>query len=344
MLKCKKEGINMSFSLFVSKAAAFLMALFITMIPYNGEKLPVLQTEEADCQLNMALISDIHLEANGIFRTGFLKCGLKNMSKAKSPIDAIVINGDLTNYGDEESLATYYDIIKNYAPKNSTVVTVAGNHDIGHVGDRDITDITREEALANIIKYHNEYYGDNSESNYYSLMVNGYKIIVLGDEVVDGGHWDAVSMTQAQLDFLDKELSEGTSNGLPVFVCCHWPFYDVNGSEMIYDGSNIQPEDFEYQIKSIMEKYKNVFYISGHIHGGVRCTEVGEKYDMPMAEKVNGVTYLSLPTFGIVNWYGLTWSGTGAQLEVYKDKVLFRPVNYLTDNWYENSEYTFYLD
>ena len=92
-----------------------------------------------------------------------------------------------------------------------------------------------------------------------------------------------------------------------------------------------------------MEKYKNVFYISGHIHGGIRATAAAEMYDIPMAEQVNGVTYLSLPTFGIVNWYGITWSGTGAQLEVYKDKVIFRPVNYLTQNFYKNTEYTFNL-
>ncbi len=64
---------------------------------------------------------------------------------------------------------------------------------------------------------------------------------------------------------------------------------------------------------------------------------------MPLAEQVNGVTYISLPTYGIINQYGITWSGLGAQMEVYDSKVILRPINYLTGNWYVNSEYTFEL-
>lgn len=328
---------------FINKAIAFLMALFMTMVPYNGIKAPVLKTEEENCRLNMSMISDTHIEKNEILRKAFLKTGLRNMGRAKVQVDAILVDGDLTNYADEDSLAIYYDIISKYAPSTAKVITVAGNHDIGHAGDRDVTDITREEALANVIKYHNSYYGDNTTANYYAMDINGYRFIILGDEVVDGGHWDAVSMTDEQLQFLDDQLAEGTKEGKPVFVCCHWPFDGVNGEDTIWDGSGTEPHEDPYRMLSILEKYKNVFYISGHMHGGVRCTKVADKYNMPMAEKVNGVTYLNLPTFGIVNWYGITWSGTGAQLEVYDGKVIFRPVNYLTCNWYANSEYSFDL-
>ncbi len=328
---------------FINKAIAFLMALFMTMVPYNGIKAPVLKTEEENCRLNVSMISDTHIEKNEILRKAFLKTGLRNMGRAKVQVDAILIDGDLTNYADEDSLAIYYDIISKYAPSTAKVITVAGNHDIGHAGDRDVTDITREEALANVIKYHNSYYGDNTTANYYAMDINGYRFIILGDEVVDGGHWDAVSMTDEQLQFLDDQLAEGTKEGKPVFVCCHWPFDGVNGEDTIWDGSGTEPHEDPYRMLSILEKYKNVFYISGHMHGGVRCTKVADKYNMPMAEKVNGVTYLNLPTFGIVNWYGITWSGTGAQLEVYDGKVIFRPVNYLTCNWYANSEYSFDL-
>lgn len=328
---------------FINKAIAFLMALFMTMVPYNGIKAPVLKTEEENCRLNMSMISDTHIEKNEILRKAFLKTGLRNMGRAKVQVDAILVDGDLTNYADEDSLAIYYDIISKYAPSTAKVITVAGNHDIGHAGDRGVTDITREEALANVIKYHNSYYGDNTTANYYAMDINGYRFIILGDEVVDGGHWDAVSMTDEQLQFLDDQLAEGTKEGKPVFVCCHWPFDGVNGEDTIWDGSGTEPHEDPYRMLSILEKYKNVFYISGHMHGGVRCTKVADKYNMPMAEKVNGVTYLNLPTFGIVNWYGITWSGTGAQLEVYDGKVIFRPVNYLTCNWYANSEYSFDL-
>lgn len=251
----------------------------------------------------------------------------------------MVVAGDITNYADEPSLAYYYELITEYSPV--PVITAAGNHDIGHVGDRDVTDITREEALANVIKYSNEYLGTNHTTNYYSMDVDGYKFIVLGDEVINGGHWDAMDMTPEQIAFLDSELEVATKEGKPAFVVCHWPVDDINGETFIYPDSGIDLAIND--IKTVMEKYENVFYISGHMHGGIRCTWAGEKYGMPLVEQVNGVTYVSLPTYGIVNMYGLLQAGTGMQMEVYEDEVIFRPRNFITNQWFTNSAYTIEL-
>ena len=258
------------------------------------------------------------------------------MKYAKNDIDVMVVDGDITNYADEPSLAYYYELINEYSPV--PVITVAGNHDIGHAGDRDVTDISREEAMANFIRYSNEYYGTDHEHNYYSRDVEGFKFIILGDEVIDGGHWDGMDISDEQMAFFDKELSEGTKDGKPVFVCCHWPVDGINGQEIIYPDSGIDLAVND--IKTVMEKYENVIYISGHMHGGIRCTWAGEKYDMPIVEQVNGVTYVSLPTFGIVNMYGLLQAGTGMQMEVYEDEIIFRPRNFVTNQWFTNSVYT----
>lgn len=330
----------MTFEVFVSKAVAFLMSIFLTLIPYAGVECPVMETKEDNCRINLELISDTHVEENEEFRFAFLKTALKRISCSKSNVDALIVTGDITNYGDEPALARYYDTIREYSP--CQVITVSGNHDIGHAGDRDVTDITREQARDNFIRYRNEYLGTDYTVNYYSTDINGCKFIILGDEVIDGGNWDAISMSDEQLAFLDSELALGTQEGKPVFVLNHWPISDINGEEMIWDGSGISPDD--YPVRSILEKYKNVFYISGHMHAGIKSTLVEEKYGLSSAEKVDGVTYINLPTFGIVNMYGLTHSGTGAQLEVYDDKVIFRPLNYLTGNWYTNSAHTFELD
>ena len=329
----------MAFEAFMTKAVAFLTSLFLTLIPYAGIALPGLDVSDENCLVNIEMISDTHLEANGIFRQSFMKSGFSTMKRSKAPIDAVLVNGDITNYGDEETLKQYFELISEYSP--APVISVAGNHDIGHVGDRGVTDISREEALANFIRYRNEYLGTDYDVNYYSTDINGYKFIVLGDEVIDGGHWDAISMTDEQLEFLDSELAEGTAEGKPVFVCCHWPLDHINGEDMIWDGSGIGED--EYPVKEILEKHDNVFYISGHMHAGIKSHLAEEKTGLSSAEQVNGVTYITLPTYGIVNWFGLTHSGTGGQLEVYADKVVFRPVNYITGNWYVNSAYTFEL-
>lgn len=322
-----------------SNFLAFLLSFIVTAVPYAGIKAPVIKTLKEDCLLNMEMISDTHIEEKELFRQAFLRRGLKNISRAKSPVDVLVVDGDITNYADEPSLAKYYDIINEHS--SVPVITVAGNHDIGHAGDRDKTTISREEAMENFIRYRNEYTGRNDKVNYYSTEVNGFKFIILGDEVIDGGHWDAISMTQEQLDFLDRELAAGTKSGKPVFVFSHWPMDGINGEDTIWDGSSIDLD--EYDIKSILEKYNNVFYISGHMHAGIKAKAVEKMYGLTNAEQVNGVTYINLPTFGIINMFGTPWSGTGAQLEVYENEVVFRPRNFITNKWFVNAEYHFDL-
>ena len=227
--------------------------------------------------------------------------------------------------------------------KHSTVsvITAAGNHDIGHVGDRDVTDITREEAKANFLRYNNAFMGIDAQENYFTYEVNGYTFIVLGDEVIDGGAWDGMSMSDAQLAFLDAELAAATADGSPVFVLCHWPVDDTNGQETVYPDGEIDLA--KQDIKTIMEKYENVFFISGHIHGGIKSEEAADFVDFSNVEQLNGVTYVSLPTIGIVNSFGYPWSGTGYQMEVYADKIIFRPRNFITNKWFTNAAYTIEL-
>ena len=316
----------------------FLMAMILTLTPNTQSNLfGTIDNVKKDCNATVELISDIHIEAKGLLRTSMLELGLTNLGRTKVSIDGVVVCGDLTNYADEPSIAKYFEIIKEKSP--APVISVAGNHDIGHAGDRDVTDISREEAKANFIKYYNEYSGSNITTTYYSTEINGYKFIVLGDDVIDGGHFDAVDISPEQLAFLDRELATGTAGGKPVFVCCHWPVDGTNGQETIWPGCGIDLE--KNDIKTIMEKYENVFYISGHMHSGIKSREFEEQYGFSNAEVLNGVTYLSIPSYGLVNSFGLPQCGTGAQLEIYDDEVVFRPRNFVLNKWYENSEYHF---
>lgn len=321
------------FQSIMSNFGTFLMAIILTVIPYAGLELPVIDNKEDDCLMTVELLSDPHVEEMELFRQFFLTSGLTNLKFAKADVSAVVVAGDITNYADEPSLAKYYDIIGKYSPV--PVITAAGNHDIGHVGDRDVTDISREEAKANFIRYNNKYMGTANENTWYTTEVNGYKFIVLGDDVINGGHWDAMDISKEQMAFLDRELA--SANGEPVFVICHWPVDGKNGQEIIYPNS---PIDLSVNdIKSVMEKYENVFYISGHIHGGIKSTAAAELAGFSNVEQENGVTYVSLPTYGIVNSFGYPWSATGMQMEVYENKVIFRPRNFVTNQWFTNAVY-----
>ena len=325
------------FTSIMTNFTTFIMAIILTITPYAGFELPVIDNKEDDCLLTVEMLSDTHVVANEVIKQSLLISGLTNLRFAKADVDAVLIDGDITNYADEMSLSRYYDILRKYSPV--PVITAAGNHDIGHAGDRDVTDISREQAKANFIKYNNEYMGTENTENYYATEINGYKFIVLGDDVIDGGHWDAMDISAEQMAFLDRELA--AADGAPVFVCCHWAVDGTNGQDIIYpdSGINLTKND----IKSVMEKYENVFYISGHIHGGIKSTAAAEFTDMANVEQINGVTYVSLPTYGIVNSFGYPWSGTGIQMEVYEDQVIFRPRNFITNQWFTNAIYTIEL-
>ena len=325
------------FQSIISNFPAFIMAIILTVFPYAGIELPVIDTAKEDSLLTVELISDVHIEEQELFRQMFMIVGFSNIKRAKCDVDAVLVAGDITNYADEPSLAKYYEILEKYS--TVPVITAAGNHDIGHVGDRDVTDITREEAKANFIRYNNKYMGTSHENNYYATEINGYKFIVLGDEVVDGGHWDGMDITDEQMAFLDRELA--SADGKPVFVCCHWPVDGMNGQEIVYPDGGIELD--KNNIKSVMEKYQNVFYISGHSHGGIQSTAASEVTDFANVEQVNGVTYVSLPTYGIVNSFGYPFWGTGMQMEVYENEVIFRPRNFITNAWFTNAVYTIEL-
>ena len=301
----------------------FLMSILLTIIPTAGLEAPVLRTEQADCLLNMELLSDLHFAENEWVRPAFLKRGLKNLNKSQSAIDGVLICGDITDKGDTASVDRFFRLYEQYSPVQNLILAT-GNHDIGYVEDRG-HDAVRDYLISS----YNQYAGTSFDKIYYSLEINGYKFIVLSDE---GETWDSLTLSQVQLDFLDTELADGTKDGKPVFVCCHWPVDGTNGENVVWDHSGLYLD--EWDVKSICEKYKNVFWISGHIHSGIKSTLVGEKYGLKSAEQINGVTYINLPTFGVVNLYGLPWSGTGAQLEVYENEVVFRPRNLLTNTWY----------
>ncbi len=316
----------------------FLLAIMLTAVPYKGVEPRVIDTAEKDCQLTVELISDTHLQKNNPFGKLLLTNGIKNLQKAKTKIDAVLVCGDVTDKVDEDTLIKYYDIIKKHSP--APVITVAGNHDLRH---NQRSKITPEKALEIFMKHANNYYGTDYKEPYYSVDVNGYKFIILSDEVISDDSENEVMLSEEQMNFLDKELAAATADGSPAFVCCHWPVDGMNGQKLIFpEGAGSIKLELN-DIKSIMEKYKNVFYISGHIHSGIKSSAAVNVSHFSNVEQENGVTYISLPTYGSVNFFGYTASGTGMQLEVYENKVIIRPRSFITNGWFTNAVHTIEL-
>lgn len=302
----------------MTQIISFLLALIMTFVPFVGRE----AKEPDEALLNVSIISDTHLDARYPLGKWNLQTGLRDMNNFDN--DAVVVVGDLTNYGDEASVKYFYDIMKDTCDAEQWVVA-AGNHEIGHPEE-----FTNEEARQNFIKYHNEYTGQGIENAYYSVDVDGYTFIVLVDQSED--NWDSCDIYEDQVAFLDAELARGTAEGKPVFVICHVPVEGANGQDIIYEDGGL--DEYSDVVKSTLEKYENVFFISGHVHTGINGYLSKELFDVSCVETENGVTYVNLPTYGIVNRYGIPWNGMGFQMEVYEEEVIFRARKFNTSRWY----------
>lgn len=311
----------------ITKLIGFMISLVCTIVPFVNYE----AKNSEDILLNVALIADTHIDERLPLGKAMLASGLSDMERNATKNDAVVVAGDLTNYGDEASVKAFYDVMKKYC-KTGKWVVAPGNHDIGHVED-----FTHAQARQWLIDYYNEYTDSETDKIYYSTQVKGYTFIVLCDESED--NWDSCDIYDEQIAFLDAELAKATENGKPAFVVCHWPLEGTNGQDIIYEDSGLDGE-YSLKVQQTLEKYDNVFLISGHMHAGINGTLVKELFGFSCVETINGVNYINLPTYDLVNRYGIPWNGMGMQMEVYEDEVIFRARRFLVSRWYAFHEFT----
>ena len=209
-------------------------------------------------------------------------------------------------------------------------IMVLGNHDTWG-GDR-TGDYTKE----NFIKYSKEATGREIDNVYFTAEINGYPVIVLGSQSDHTGP----TFYQDQLDWFAEEMEKASEKGLPIFVFCHQPFNGTHGLpynwELEKDADPTEGGIGEHSdyILNICNQYKNVIFISGHVHAGLSNTEDGTNYSS--VEKVGNVTSVNLPSYEYfdVLRHGHMVNGTGFVFEVYEGEILLRARNFATGTWY----------
>ncbi|MBR5246608.1 MAG: metallophosphoesterase [Clostridia bacterium] len=300
------------------------------------EELVIFEEMYDNCLLNATIVSDIHIDVDWAIGEWVWANGLNDLERSKDTIDALIVSGDLTNYGDGPSIESFFNIMAESDCAENWVIAT-GNHDVGHVDD-----VTQEEARQRFVNLYNNLNpsGKKIEKAYYKTDVNNYRFVVLCDDGDDT--WDTPDMSPEQLKFLDASLAEAADRNLPMFVICHVPCNGVNGLDTIWPDNGLNENSDA--VKTIMEKYENVFFISGHVHTGINVPLVENVFGFSSVEQHNGVTYVNLPTYMIVNRYGVPWGGMGYQMEVYGDEIIFRARNFFTATWYPVYDHSVELD
>lgn len=278
------------------------IAVMFGMVAPPSTAEPIEFKDSENVKMSAVFFSDTHVRDTG-FSEYFLQNGFKDIENSEEAFDAFVLVGDVSEFGDKVSYDIAWNTIENYCPVQ-TVMLVTGNHDIRLDYDGQ-TEMFREKQ--------SEYLGTEIEKPYYSYDVNGYTFIVLGS---DEWQFEKMTLSAEQLSFVDSELARATENGKPAFVVCHEPLENTHGLPEVWKNGGIGEQSDE--LFAVLTKYKNVFYLNGHLHDGVY------ERSLEVLNEENGVYSVNLPAFGKANDYGeILQSGLGTYMEVYENEVVF---------------------
>ncbi|TDF91842.1 metallophosphoesterase family protein [Paenibacillus piri] len=208
------------------------------------------------------LLSDLHISVYDPNTIKHMKEALEDIKAFDSPIDAIVLTGDLTDYGGSEGYAELQKLLSAY--KLPPLYANMGNHDYYDIWidkkgafNKDTvpngkTDWQARERFQTFF---------NQQKPYSAASFNGYPLIMLSQEAyvqekpeVGEGAW----YSDEQMDWFKQQLA--IYNGKPMFIMTHQPLPEIGK-----DGGTHQLIRAK-QFRELLKFYKNVFVFCGHRH------------------------------------------------------------------------------
>ena len=299
------------------------LCLGFGLISGPSTETPIEFQNSEECRMSFVALADTHVRDTKI-NNFYLESGLQDMANAKDEFDALVIAGDLSEFGDSYSYDVLWEKLEASSFADKPILLATGNHDI-RLNYKGQTEMIMDKA--------GEYLDIVIEKPYYSYDVEGYTFVVLGS---DEWQLEKAVISDEQIAFLDKELARGTENGKPVFVICHQSLSDTHGLPEVWENGDLGEDSAA--VLEVLTRYENVFYINGHLHDGVY------ENSLEVFDEEKGVYSINLPAYGRENDYGaFLQSGLGAYVEVYDDSVVFTARDFRAGENLEGMTYTFEL-
>lgn len=290
------------------KIFAAFVAIFISLGWLTGPSTEntIKFKDSANVNLSFAAVSDIHVLGESVTEFRFENL-FKDLSNSEEKFDAVVMAGDLTEMGFDCEYETFFKVLdKQTVTKNLIIAT--GNHDVRYAYKKN------KPIIMNKVE---EYLGiDTKGESFYSYDINGYTFIVMGSEKQV---FERAYISEKQLAFVDGELKRATAEGKPAFVICHQPLKNTHGLPEVWKTGDLGDQSGE--LRDVLVKYKNVFYINGHLHDGM--------YERSVEKLADSVYSINLPTYGKSNDFGVKEKGIGYYVEVYDNQVIFTGRNFL---------------
>ena len=252
-------------------------------IPMPDGKEPIAANESAD--LNIIAFGDPQISFLSPLRSARFYAALKDIKQAKGNFDALILAGDIAEYGAWCEYRMTAHLIEPVAKRFSKILAVTGNHDIRIRNFR--KQLERFRDFLGLIE-NAEKHGE--DSYFFTTEIKGYKFIMLG---ADKNAFEDTYFSEKQLERLDRELD--STGGKPVFVINHQPLKNTNGLPVSWMGKGSWRGSVGAQsdkLKAIFERHEKIIYITGHLHYGISAFNF---------EDYGSYKALSLPTVGVLN-------------------------------------------
>jgi Icc protein len=280
------------------------------------------------------IISDLHISLDDPNTIKHMKEALEDMRQFDGPIEALVITGDVTEYGREKDYKELQKLLTAY--KLPPLYANMGNHDyydiwIDKNGGFNKDTMPNSKTDWQSRERFQKFFG--LEKVYHDAWVKGHHLIMLSQETyvqekpeVGEGAW----YSDEQLDWLKERLASH-KDGKPVFIMTHQPLPPAGqdgGSHLLIPAK---------KFREILKPYKNAFVFCGHRHQDFIGTV--EHY-----VKDGNFHYFHNSSVGrVLNRSYQNASKERAQglyVQVYKDKVTLRGREFPNRTWIKEADWT----
>jgi Icc protein len=285
-----------------------------------------------DPLLSFMILSDLHVSLYDPETVKHLKEAMEDIKKFESPIERVVMTGDLTDFGDQDGYKELQKVLSAY--KLPPLYANMGNHDYYDIWidkkgafNKDTvpngkTDWQSRERFQKFLGIDKPYHMD---------MVNGFPLIMLSQEAyvqekpeVGEGAW----YSDDQLNWFKEQLAKH-QDGIPIFVMTHQPLPSIGS-----DGGTHQLIRAK-QFREIVKPYKNVFVFCGHRHQDFQNGAehyIKETFHYFHNSSVGRVLNRSFQNEG-------KGKSQGLYVQVYKDRVTIRGREYSNRSWLKEADW-----
>jgi 3',5'-cyclic AMP phosphodiesterase CpdA len=270
----------------------FLCGLTLVMVTATAG---VRAVPEADgVAARIAFLSDAHVNLRtnepGVAYNRRFDRAIAEVNASK--VDLVLIAGDLTDGGTREQMELFKRKLRQF---EAPVLFVAGNHDVGIVGNDTVkTSITPEKV---------KLYEGTLGPNWFAREKAGVRVVGINSCLFGSGF----KAEADQWRFLEKELAKPRAK--PTVLLEHYPLFLSSADEPRVSTWNVQPE-LRHKLLALVERAGVRAVLSGHLHypitnwlnGTLFLGNATTAFGLPRGLQPEGWMLLSVPRQGEVQF------------------------------------------